>query len=60
VVAYLVLLLSVIACAPAFAGPAAPSAPEIDPGSLAALTSGITAAYVAHRVYRSRKNKHQQ
>jgi hypothetical protein len=57
-VAYLALLLSVVACAPAFAGGVAPiSAPELDPGSLAALTTGMTGAYFIYRVYRTRKNK---
>jgi hypothetical protein len=56
-VACLVLLLSVVACAPAFAGAAPVAAPELDPGSLAALTTGMTGAYFIYRVYRRRKNK---
>jgi len=54
--AVLLLLLSVVACLPAFAGELPPSTPELDPGSLAALTSGITGAYFVYRTYRT-KNK---
>jgi len=53
---YLILfLVSFFICGPAFATPA-PSTPELDAGTLGALTSGITGAYFAYRMYRL-KNK---
>ncbi|HEY9716658.1 MAG TPA: hypothetical protein V6C69_04260 [Trichormus sp.] len=55
---FLFVLLSLVICSPAFAGVSAVSAPELDPGSLAALTTGMTGAYFIYRVYRTRKNKH--
>ena len=51
-----VLVLMVLACCPsAFASP--PSAPELDPGTLNALVTGLTGAFVAFRLYRGRKAK---
>jgi len=46
------IMLTVSACAPALAGASPVSTPELDPGSLAALTSGITGAYFVWRTYR--------
>lgn len=51
-VALLVALFSVIACLPSLAQPSA--APELDPGSLAALTSALTGAYFVYRVYQKK------
>lgn len=42
-------------CAPALAGTNPSSAPELDGGSLAALTTVVTGAYLAYRVYRVKK-----
>jgi len=55
--ALLVLLLSVIICLPAFAGPPPASTPEIDPGTLAAITSGITGAYFVYRTHRLKNRR---
>ncbi len=53
----LFVLVSLVICSPAFAGTSPVSAPELDPGSLAALTSGITGVYFIYRVYRSRNKR---
>lgn len=55
-VSFLLVLLTVVACVPAFAGLPA-TTPELDPGSLAALTSIGTVGYIVYTVYR-RKAKH--
>jgi hypothetical protein len=46
-----------ISCSPALAGPNPISTPELDPGSLAALTSGITAIYFGYRIYRGKTKR---
>ncbi len=50
VVSALMLLAS---CPKAFAI----SAPELDPGTLNGLVSGLTGAFVVYRIYRGRKAK---
>jgi hypothetical protein len=56
--AFLLLLLSMVICGPALAGGIGPvAAPELDPGTLAALTSGITAAYFGYRIYRGKTKR---
>ncbi len=54
---YLVVsaLMVLATCSAAFAGGA--SAPELDPGTLNALVSGLTGAFVVFRLYRGRKAK---
>ncbi len=53
---FVVLAVMVLACCPsAFAQP--PSTPELDPGTLNALVSGLTGAFVVFRLYRGRKVK---
>jgi len=56
---YLLLLLiaALWSCAPAFAGLSGPSTPELDPGTLAALTSGITGAYFVYRMNRAKTKR---
>jgi hypothetical protein len=53
----LLCVATAFSSAPAFAGAFGASAPELDAGTLAAVTSGLTGAYFAYRIYRSRKNK---
>lgn len=48
---FLLVLLTVVACMPAFAGGPV-STPELDPASLAALTSIGTVGYIVYTVYR--------
>ena len=53
----LVSALMVLAtCSAAFAVQP-PSAPELDPGTLNALVSGLTGAFVVFRLYRGRRAK---
>jgi hypothetical protein len=44
-------------CAPAFAGLGGPSAPELDAGTLAAVSLGVTGAFFAYRMYRAKTNR---
>lgn len=53
--ALLLALTSWILCLPAFAGGAPAATPELDSGTLAALTAGISAAYIGYRVYLRKK-----
>lgn len=53
--ALIVALTSWVVCLPAFAGGGPVATPELDPGSLAVLASGITAAYMGYRVYRQKR-----
>ncbi|HEY9716660.1 MAG TPA: hypothetical protein V6C69_04270 [Trichormus sp.] len=50
----LLFLFSIVLCAPALAAPVS-SAPELEPGTLAAITSGITAVYFVYRLRRHSK-----
>jgi len=50
---WLVGMWAISATTPAMAGIA--SAPELDPGTLAAVTSSVTAAYFGFRMYQARK-----
>ncbi|HEY9717135.1 MAG TPA: hypothetical protein V6C69_06695 [Trichormus sp.] len=54
--AFIFVVLSFVICSPALAA-AVSTAPELDPGSLAALTAGLTGAYFIYRVYRSRNKR---
>jgi len=54
--AFLFLLLTAVVCFPAYAG-LPPSTPELDAGTLGALTSGITGAYFAYRLYRLKSKR---
>lgn len=53
-VAVLLSVASFLLCLPALAGPAPAPTPELEPGTLAAVTSVVTGAYLVYRLYRGK------